>query len=109
AAGVGGERDQRLLLVVEALALLPLRLPAEDPAATRGVLAGIASGRRRGQTARVDGIERHVRAFGGVDGGAELRLILDAGLAHAAGEINESLLLRQSREHLGGGFERAQL
>ena len=37
-----------------------------------------------------------------------MRLVVDAGAAHAAGEIDQRLLLGQPAEHFHGGFQRGQ-
>ena len=48
-------------------------------------------------------------ADGGVDGGAQLRLVVDAVQPQAAGEVDQRLLLVELAEHLDGGLQRGQL
>ena len=45
----------------------------------------------------------------GVDGGLQLRLVVDAVEAQAAGEIHQRLFLVQAGEHLRGGLQRGEL
>ena len=73
--------------------------------------AALASpdGRRCHQTARIDRIERHVRALGRIHRRFERRLIVEARFRNAARKIEQRLLLRKRRQHLRGGFERGQL
>ena len=68
------------------------------------------TGRRHSQqTTGVDGIKRHVGSHGGVYRGADLRLIVDAGLADAARKINQRLLFGKWSQLARGVFQRAQL
>ncbi len=109
AAGVGGQRVQRLLLALK-VALGRARGAAGIHTLTAWrPLGGIAQRSLRYQAARVDGIERHVAADGGIDGGAQLRLVVQAGLGHAAGEVHQGLLFGQRAEHAHRCFERGQL
>ena len=85
------------------------RTAAVHGAAARRALGGVAQRRRGHQAARVDGEEGHVVADGGVDGGAQLRLVVDAGLADAAGEIDQRLLFGERAQHARRGFQRGQL
>ncbi len=78
-------------------------MPPGDP------LRGVAQRRLRHQAARVDGPERHAGADGGVDGGVQLRLVVDAVQPQAAGEVDQRFLLVELAQHLGGGLERGQL
>ena len=66
------------------------------------------SGRGGHQAARVDREEGDVVADGGVDGAAQLRFVVHAGLADAAGEIDQGLLFGQRAQHAGGRFQRGQ-
>ena len=59
-------------------------------------LRGIAQGRLRHQAARVDRLERHVGADRGVDGGVQLRLVVDAVQPQAAGEVDQRLSSRSA-------------
>ena len=61
------------------------------------------------QAARIHGVKRDVGADGGVDGGFDLRVVLDAGLRDAAGEVDQRLFLGQRRQHADGGFQAGQL
>ena len=72
-------------------------------------LRRIAEWRGRHQPACVHRIERNVAADRGIDGGAQLRLVVDSAHAHAAGEVHQRFLFRQAAEHLHGGFQRRQL
>ncbi len=93
AAGVFGQCEERLLLVVQFGLLRGHGLSRKDRVAARSRLAGISAGRQRDQTPRIHGIEGDVGADGGVDGGFQLRVILNARLGNAAGEINQRLFL----------------
>ena len=110
AAGVGGQRVESLLLVLE---LRPVRrapnCPVYMPEPPGEALVASPRGAEATQAARVDRVERNVGADGGVDGGLELRLVVHAVALHAAGEIDQRLLLVQRAEHLDGGFQRGQL
>ncbi len=53
-----------------------------------------AAGRQRGQPAAVDRVDAHVGLVGGVDRGAELRLVFRPGGLHGAREIDQRLALR---------------
>src|SRR5215470_6004392 len=60
----------------------------------RSARCGVTSGGGSPEPAHVDRIECHIRPYGRVDRGAELRLVVDAGLLHTCGEIDQGLLLR---------------
>src|SRR5262249_13206746 len=84
AAGVRGERDQSLLLIVAAIHAASLMGSAEYAGSARRGDAGVA---RRGfgnQSGRVYRIKRYIRADRCVHRGSELRLIFDARLGNAA-------------------------
>src|SRR5215469_10042012 len=57
-------------------------------------MSGITARRRRHEPPGVDRVKRHIRPDGRVDRRAELRLVINASLFHARGEINQRLLLR---------------
>ena len=59
----------------------------------------VAERRRGDQAARVDRIDRDVRANRGVDRGAQLRLVVGAVQPQAAREVDQRLLLRQRPQH----------
>ncbi len=108
-AGVGGQRVDGVLRVVKRSAGAQLRAAGEHPR-TFGRCLGRIAGRRHGhQAARIDGIKRHVGAHRGVHSSANLRLIVDAGLADAARKINQRLLFRERRQFARGIFECAEL
>ena len=109
AAGIGGEGGQGLLRIVDAGALRIVGRAVEDAGAARGGLAGGAAGRVGHQAARIDGINGDVGLDGGVDGGFELRLVVDAGLADAAGDIDQRLLFGQGGQLLDGVFDGGEL
>jgi hypothetical protein len=78
---------------------------------SRAAAARRASRRRRDdrlQAARVDRVDRHVRADGGVDRGAQLDLVVFAAPLHAGAEIEDRLLLLDRRERLRQRLQRAQ-
>ena len=62
-------------------------------------LRGVAERRHRDEAARVDRVDRHVRADRGVDRGAQLRLVVGAVQPQAAGEVDQRLLLGQRPQH----------
>ena len=105
---VGGKRIERLLLVVHLVALPALRRTGEDAGAALRSHTRVPRRRAGNQAARIDRVKRDVRPNRRVDGGAQLRLILRSGLADAAGEIDQRLLLRQRSQHLRRRFKRAQ-
>ena len=72
-------------------------------------LRRVAERRHRDQPARVDRVDRDVRADRRVDGRAQLRLVVDAVQPQAAGEIDERLLLGQIPQHRRRGLQRRQL
>ena len=72
------------------------------PAPREAALAGAAARRVRHQAARVDRIDRHVGLGRRVDRSFQLRLVIDARLADAAGEVDQRLLFRQRRQHARG-------
>ena len=109
AAGVGGERRQRVLRRGQPRELLRRRrgrrrAPLPRPLAWRGV----AAGHHRLQAARVDRIDRHVGADGGVDRRAQLDLVVVAAALHAGAEIEDRLLLLDRRQRFGERLQRAQ-
>ena len=57
------------------------------------------------QTARVERINRDVRAIRGVGGGAKLRAIFFAGLRDASGEFDERFSAGDSAENVGEAFD----
>src|ERR1044071_3433209 len=95
AAGVRRERRQSLRRVVDGGALRVLYGAAEEAAAARRSLRRAAARRSRHQAAGVDRIDGNVGLHRSIDRRFELRLILDAGLANSAREIDQRLLLRQ--------------
>ena len=109
AAGIVGEREQGFLLVVELGLLRGDGISGEHLRAARGCLAGVSAGNQRHQAAGIDGVERDVGANGGVDGGFELRVVLDARLGDAGGEVDERLFLGQGSQHADRGFQARQL
>ena len=108
AAGVGGQGIERLLLALEVTLGGALRVAGVHSLAAGRPLGGVAHGRGGDESAGIHRIEGDVTPDGGIDGGAQLRLVVGAGAAHAAGEVDERLLLRQARQHLHGGFERRE-
>ena len=101
-ARIGGQRDQRLLRVVDAVALRVVGRTGERARPARSAFARAAAGRVGHQAAGVDGVEGHVGFGCGRDRSFQLRLVVDAGLTEAAGEVNERLLFRESRQHPRG-------
>jgi hypothetical protein len=69
----------------------------------------IAQGRRSNQAASVDRPEGHTSANRRVDGGVQLRLIIDSVQPQAAGEIEQGLLLIERAQHPGGCLQRRKL
>ena len=67
------------------------------------------SGAIRDQAARINGPERDTRSNGRVDGGVQLRLVINAIEAEAAGEVDERFLLVQLAQHFGGGLQGGEL
>ena len=65
--------------------------------------------RWRHQAARVDRMDRDVRAERGVDRGAQLRLVVDAVQPQAAREVDQRLLLGQRPQHRDRRLQRRQL
>ena len=63
-------------------------------------LRGVAAGHHRLQAPRVDRIDRHVRAHGGVDRLAQLDLVVGAASLHARAEIENRLLLLNRAERV---------
>ena len=63
--------------------LLRHAAPGERADAAAAALARAAAGHDGLQPARVDGIDRDVGADGGVDGGAQLHLVVGAAALHA--------------------------
>ena len=93
AAGVAGQRVEGFLLALEIAGDGARRAAGIHALAARRSLGGVAQRRLRHQAAGIDGIERNVGADGGVDGGLQLRLVIHAVARHAAGEIDQRLLL----------------
>ena len=109
AARVGGQRVHRILRALQTLHIGHRARAGIHGRAARRSVGGIAHRRQRHQAPRVDGEQRHVGADGGVGGGAQLRLVIDAIEAHAAGKVDERLLLIQIAEHLRGGLNGGKL
>ena len=82
--------------------------PVEQRHAAPAGLPRIAAGHHRLQAARVDGIDRHVRAHGRVDGRAQLHLVVLAVALHPGAEIDDRFALLNRTERFGQRFQRAK-
>ena len=83
----------------------PLKMPAPREAPLLAPPPGGSPIRPRASI----GIDRDIRLHGGIDGGFQLRLVLDAGLADAAGNVDQRLLLGQRGQLAHRLFDRGQL
>ncbi len=108
-AGIGGERGQRFLRVVDGGSLRVVVGAVERASSPRARGAGRAARRVGHQAARVQRIHHHVGLHQGVDRGFHLRLVVDAGLAHASGNVHHHLLFRQVRQRARDRLQRRQL
>ena len=109
AAGVAGKRVERVLRGLKT-SVAGLRGRARIHADVAGrALRRVAERSPGDQASCIDRPEGNARADGRVDRRVQLRLIVDAVQAQAAGEIDQGLLLAQLAKHLGRGLERAQL
>ena len=71
--------------------------------------AGVASGSRRQQSARIDAVNGNIRAIRGIGGGNELRAVFLAGLRDAAGELNQRFLPGNSFEDFADALRRRRV
>ena len=109
AAGIGSQRVQRFLLALELALPGAHRTAGVQALSARRSLRGIAQRGGSHQAARIHRIEHHVVTDRRVDGGAQLRLVVDSGACHAAGEVDQRLFLRESAQHLHRRFQSRQL
>ena len=109
AAGVLGEGVQRVLRSLEVRGGGIGELAGEHADAAGRAPRRVAERSRRHEAARVDRVERDVRANRGVDRGAQLRLVVGAVEAQAAGEVDQRLLLGQRPQHRDRRLQRGQL
>ncbi len=100
---------QRFLLPLEVTLRGPLRTAGIQALSARRSLCGVAQRGGSHQPTRIRRIECHVVADRRIDGGAQLRLIVDSGARHAAGEVDQRLFLRQGAQHLHSRFQSRQL
>ena len=102
AAGVGGERDQRLLRLEIRIVSRGNRVAVISGLAVQARQLRAAAGDNRFQSARVHRINRNIGFDGDVDGGAQLRLVFVAGIAiHAAAEVEHGFFLVDVPERPG--------
>ena len=94
-AGIGGQGIQSVLRGLKTGGGSQRARAAVHVAAALRAPGGVAHGRQGHQPARVDGEERGVGPNGGVGGGLELRLVIDAVELQPAGEVNQHLLFIQ--------------
>ena len=109
AAGVGGEGVERVLRALEAVGDGRGCCAGVDAGVSLRALRRIAQRSLRDKAAGIDGPDRHASLDGRVDGGMHLRLVVDAIEAHAAGEINQRLLLVELAEHMRRGLQGGEL
>ena len=102
------ERRQRVLRGGELIELLRHAAAGEQRRAAAARLPRVAAGHDGLQPARVDGIDRHVRADGGVDRRAQLDLVVLPASLHPGAEVEDRLLLLDRRQRLGERLQRAQ-
>src|SRR5260370_3715236 len=109
ATGVRGKRPKRILRSLEVV-------PDRHSGSSR--VHGDAAGRSSSsvaqwslsdQSARINGPKRNTGPDGCVDGGVQLRLIVNAVQAQPAGEIDESLFLAKRAQHFCCGLQSGQL
>src|SRR5260221_12617850 len=102
--GVGGQRGQRFLRGRITVEIVEHRGAVVGGLAVQTGILRLAAGRKRLQAANIDWIDGYVGLHSGGRGSAQCRLIVDAVLADAVAEINDSLLLRDFSERLHDGL-----
>ncbi len=105
AAGVGSQRGERFLAgKVGIQCVLYSRAGVHGRTAQAGGRCR-AAGRHSFEPASIERVNGHVGFHRGVDRGAQSRLVLNPRLSHAAGKINQRLLLIELGQHLANGLQ----
>ena len=109
AAGIAGERAERLLRAEVGVELALHRRAAVGSGAAAGCPATRRRRVERLQAARVDGVEGGVRLDALVGGGADAGLVLNALAREAAREVEHALLLLHLFHRFADGADRVEL